>query len=175
MPVIPYKNLTAHISSTVFIAPNAWVTGQVYIEDDVSIFFGAVLRGDLEKIYVGAGTNIQENALLHTSHGLADCMVGRNVTVGHSAIVHGCTIKDNCIIGMGSTLLDGAIIGENCIVGAQALVPMNMIVPPGSLVLGVPAKVARRLEPAEIKSIAESASHYVETGREYKRYFEAAK
>jgi carbonic anhydrase/acetyltransferase-like protein (isoleucine patch superfamily) len=172
MPVIPYKDFTPQIKGSAFIAPTAWVTGQCFIDEDVSIFFGAVLRGDIQKIIVGKGTNIQEGALLHTSHDLPDCIVGKNVTIGHGAIVHGCKVGDNCIIGMGSTILDGAEIGENCIVGANALVPMNMRVPPGNLVLGVPAKVVRGLTPEEIEANRSSAIHYIETGAEYRRYFD---
>lgn len=171
MPVIPFKADEPSLKRPAFIAPDAWVIGKVEIEEDVSIFFNAVLRGDIQRIEVGAGSNIQEHALLHTSHGLPDCVVGRNVTIGHRAIVHGCMVKDNCIIGMGSTLLDGAVIGENSIVGAQALVSMNTVIPPRSLVLGVPGKVVRTLSDEEVESIRQSALHYIETGKEYGRYF----
>lgn len=172
MAVIPFKDVVPEIGTEVFIAPTAWVTGKVTIKDNVSIFFGAALRGDIQKITIGTGTNLQEHVVVHTSTGLQDCVVGDYVTVGHGAIVHGCTVEDNCIIGMGSTILDGARIGKNSIVGAQALVPMNMQIPEGSMVLGVPAKVVRRLTEKEIEGIYESALHYIEVGGEYRRYFE---
>ena len=127
MPVISFRGEAPKIGKSVFIAPTAWVIGKTTISDNVTIFFNATLRGDIQRIVVGAGTNIQESALLHTSHDLPDCIVGEDVTIGHSAIVHGCTVGDNCIVGMGSVILDGAKIGKNCIIGAQALVPLNMV------------------------------------------------
>jgi carbonic anhydrase/acetyltransferase-like protein (isoleucine patch superfamily) len=166
--VIPYLGTAPQIAPGSFIAPDAWVTGRVVIEDRVTILFGAALRGDINAIHVGEGTNIQEHAVLHTSHGLGDCRVGKNVTVGHHAIVHGCTVRDRCIIGMGSTILDGAEIGEDCIIGANALVPMNMKIPPKSLAVGVPAKVMRTLSEEEVRSILQSAASYQEVGRTYK-------
>ena len=171
MPCIPFRNKRPTVPPDVFIAPTAWVTGDVTIDRQVSIFFGSTLRGDILPITVGRGTNIQENALLHTSHGLSPCVVGENVTIGHGAIVHGCTVESDCIIGMGSTILDGARIGRFSIVGAQALIPMNMVVPEGSLVLGIPAKIVRSLTEAEREQIRESARHYIEVGAEYRSYF----
>ena len=122
MAVISFADKTPQIAAPHFIAPDAWVIGDVTIAGLVSIFFHAVLRGDIEPISVGEGSNIQEHAMLHTSRGLGPCTVGKNVTIGHRAIIHGCTIEDSCIIGMGSVILDGAVIGKNSIVGAQALV-----------------------------------------------------
>ena len=168
MSIIQFRDHFPRIREQHFIAPDAWVIGDVEIDPLVSIFFGAVLRGDIEPIRVGEGSNIQEHAMLHTSHGLQPCVVGRNVTIGHRAIIHGCTISDNCIIGMGSVILDGATIGKNCIVGAQAMVPMNMQVPDGSLVLGVPAKVVRQLSEKDFNFIAQSALNYQQLGHEYR-------
>ncbi|MCB0335738.1 MAG: gamma carbonic anhydrase family protein [Bdellovibrionales bacterium] len=170
MPLVQFKEWIPKVHESVFVAPTAWVTGDTVLEENVSVFFGASLRGDILPIRVGAGSNIQEQAILHTSHDLSPCIVGENVTIGHQAIIHGCAIKDNCIIGMGSVILDGAAIGENSIVGAQALVPMNAIIPPRSLVLGVPGKVVRSISDAEVESIRASALHYVETGRQYKSH-----
>ena len=169
MAVIPFCGVTPKIHESVFLAPDAWVTGDVSIGENVSIFFGAVLRGDILPITVGAGSNLQEQSMLHTSHGLTPCIVGRDVTVGHHAIIHGATVSDRCIIGMGAVILDGAEIGCNCIIGAQSLVPMNMKVPECSLALGVPAKVVRKLTAEEIQSIAQSAASYRKTGGEYRR------
>lgn len=172
MPVIPFESETPQIAEGVFIAPDAWVIGKVQLGENVSVFFSTVLRGDIQRISVGAGSNLQEHSLLHTSSGLGDCTVGENVTVGHRAILHGCSVRDNCIIGMGSTILDGAIIGENCIVGANSLVTMNVEIPAGHLALGSPAKAVRKLSPAEIKEIFQSATHYRQLGKHYRSSFE---
>lgn len=171
MPLIPFENHLPKLKGDVFIAPDAWITGKVTINSDVSIFFGSVLRGDIQSISVGKGTNIQEHSVLHTSNGLSDCIVGEYVTIGHRSIIHGCTIGNRCIIGMGSIILDGAEIGENSIVGAQSLVTMNKKFPPRSMILGSPAKVVRELTDEEVTSIARSASHYIEVGRKYMEEF----
>ena len=167
MPLAPYKNIRPTLGQNVFIAPTAWVIGDVVIGDNVSIFFGAVLRGDVNPIRVGSGTNIQEGALLHSSSGLGDCIVGSNVTVGHQAIIHGCTVGDNCIIGMGSTLLDDAQVGSNTIIGANSLVSMGTVLPVGVLAFGSPARVIRDLTPKELHEIELSALDYQRTGKEY--------
>jgi len=173
MPTLPFGTSAPTIDPSAFVAPTAWLTGDVRVGAEASLFFGVVARGDIYPIIIGARTNIQEHAVLHTSTGLGPCVVGEGVTVGHGAIVHGATVEDNCTIGMGSTVLDGAVIGANSIVGAQALVPMNMRVPPGSLVLGVPGKIVRALNPAEIESIVVNAQHYVDVSREYLKQFAA--
>jgi len=172
MPCIPFRQWRPKVAASTFVAPTAWVTGDVTVGEKVSIFFGATLRGDILPVSVGAGSNIQENALLHTSQRLTPCVVGEHVTIGHSAIVHGCTVEEHCIIGMGSVILDGARVGRYSIVGAQALVPMNMVIPEGSLVVGVPAKVVRSLTEAEREQIRESAHHYIEVGAEYRSHFD---
>ncbi|MBN8549830.1 MAG: gamma carbonic anhydrase family protein [Deltaproteobacteria bacterium] len=168
MPILPFKSHHPKLGEGTFLAPDAWVIGQVTIGKNVSIFFSSVLRGDVQKISVGSGTNIQEHSLLHTSTGLGDCTVGENVTVGHRAILHGCTVHNNCIIGMGSTILDEAVVGENCIIGASSLVTMGTNIPAGHLALGSPAKVIRELSRAEIDQIRESALQYQELGKTYK-------
>lgn len=169
MPTVPFGDRTPRLDPSVFVAPTAWITGDVTVGAEASFFFGAVARGDILPVQVGARTNVQENALLHTSTGLTPCIVGADVTIGHGTIVHGCTVGNRCILGMNAVILDGATIGDDCIIGAQALVPMNMRIPPRSLVLGVPAKVVRTLTDAEVASILENAQHYVETSREYLR------
>ena len=171
MPIIPFQTHQPQTAEGLFLAPDAWLIGQVSVGENVSIFFASVIRGDVQRISIGAGTNIQEHSMLHTSTGLADCIIGENVTVGHRAILHGCSVRDNCIIGMGSTILDGAIIGENCIVGANALVTMDVEIPAGHLALGSPAKAVRKLTPAEIKEIGLSALHYRRLGKEYQVQF----
>lgn len=168
MSIVAFKGILPNIDPTVFIAPNAWVTGAVTIQEYASLFFGVVVRGDIQKISIGKYTNLQEHVVLHTSNGLQDCIVGDAVTVGHRAILHGCTVQNSCIIGMGAVVLDGAVIGEYSIVGAQALVPMNTVIPPRSLVVGVPAKVVRNITAREIDEIKSSAAHYKEVSQHYK-------
>ena len=144
----------------VYLAPGARVVGDVTLGDFSSVWYNAVLRGDINRIVVGHHCNIQDNAVLH----LADqfpCLLGNFVTVGHSAIVHACTVGDECLIGMGAVILDGAVIGEQCLVGARALVTQGMEVPPGSLVLGSPARVARPLSQAERSDLKSWAEKYV--------------
>jgi len=169
MPILPFQHRIPVVAQSAWVAPDAWVIGDTTVAEQVSIFFGAVLRGDIEPIRVGAGTNIQEGALLHTSTGLTPCVVGQNVTIGHRAIIHGCTVGDSCIIGMGATILDGAVIEERCLIGANSLVTMNTRIPAGSLVLGSPAKVVRALTAAELEQLADSAAHYQKLGAEYQR------
>ncbi len=145
------------VGRQVFLAPGCVVVGEVAIGDYSSIWYGAVLRGDINRIVVGHHTNIQDNAVLHVADALA-CEVGDYVTVGHGAIVHACTIQNEVLIGMGSTILDGTVVGEQSVVGANALIKQGMQIPPGSMVMGVPARIVRALTDAEragIKSLAE--------------------
>ena len=167
MPCLPFDGVHPEISKALFIAPDAWTIGRVTLAEMVSIFFGAVLRGDIQKITVGKGSNIQEHSLLHTSHGLGECLVGENVTIGHRAIIHGAKVGNNCIIGMGATLLDDAEIGDNCIIGANSLVSMRTKIPAGTMAFGSPAKVVRDLKEHELKEIAASAKHYQDLGAYY--------
>lgn len=139
-----------------YLAPNATVVGNVQLAENVSIWYGAVLRGDNCTIAVGEGTNIQDNAVIHSN-----TTIGRNVTIGHSAIVHGCTIGDNCMIGMGAIVLNNAVIGPNCIVGAGAVVTGKMNAPAGSLILGNPARIVKELSPEQVEGIAANARLYI--------------
>lgn len=143
----------------VFIARGATVVGDVTLGDRVSVWYGAVLRGDINRIVVGAGSNIQDNAVVHLADDFG-ALIGRDVTVGHAAIVHACTIGDECLIGMGATVLDGAEIGEQCIIGAGALVTQRTRIPPGSMVLGTPARVVRPLTEEERKGLRYWAQKY---------------
>lgn len=154
------------LSENYFIAPNASVIGDVEIGDEVSVWFGAVIRGDITPIKIGARTNIQDNCVLHEDYDIP-LTVGDNVTVGHGVILHGCTIAANCLIGMGAIILNNAKIGENCIVGAGALITQNKIIPPNSLVVGSPARVIREVTAEEIELIKFSAKHYVEQMKKY--------
>lgn len=145
------------MEKTVYIAPDAVVTGDVVLGDQVNIWYGAVLRGDSGRITVGDGTNIQDRCILHE-----ETTLGKNCTVGHGAIVHGCTIGDNTLVGMGAIILNGAKIGNNCIIGAGALVTGKTDAPDGSIILGSPAKVVKTVTPEQIADNQHSAEHYVE-------------
>ena len=169
MPLSEFRGNTPVLNNPTWIAPTAWITGEVTLLEEVGVFFGASLRGDIFPIVVGRGSNVQDNAVLHTSKGIGPCVVGANVTVGHGAILHGCTVSDHCIIGMGCTILDRAVIGENCIIGANALVTMDKQIPARSLVVGSPAKVVREITQAEYDELRDSARRYRETSKEYAR------
>ncbi|MGL4405327.1 MAG: gamma carbonic anhydrase family protein [Notoacmeibacter sp.] len=152
--------------SSAWVAPTASVIGKVHIAENVGIWFGAVLRGDTETISVGKDSNIQENCVLHTDPGFP-LTIGEGCTIGHKALLHGCTIGNNSLVGMGATILNGAVIGDNSLVGAGALVTERKVFPAGSLIIGVPAKVARPLTDAEIAGLKNSAAHYVENQRRF--------
>lgn len=151
-----------------WVAPDAQVIGQVELGEDAGIWFGAVLRGDNERISIGARTNIQEGAMVHTDPG-HPVSIGADCTIGHHAIVHGASIGANSLVGMGATILNGARIGANCLVGANALVTERKEFPDGSLIVGSPAKALRQLDDAAIAAIRESAAHYVENWRRFAR------
>lgn len=147
----------------VYIARTASVIGDVTLGDQSSVWYGAVLRGDINRIVVGRGSNVQDNAVLHLSDDFP-CLIGDFVTIGHSANVHACTVGDECLIGMGATVLDGAEIGARSLVGANSLVKAGMKVPPGSLVIGSPARVVRTLDPEEQAGLKHWADKYVLNG-----------
>jgi len=144
----------------VYIAQTGVVVGDVTLGDHSSVWYHAVLRGDINRIVVGHHTNIQDNAVLHLADDYA-CLVGNYVTIGHSAIVHACTVGDECLIGMGAVILDGAVIGDQCLIGAKALVTQHMQIPAGSLVMGAPAKIIRPLKPEERAGLKHWADKYV--------------
>lgn len=167
MPIFALDSIAPRIDPNVaFIAPNAVLIGDVVVGADVGIWFGVVARGDIETITVGARTNVQENSVLHTDSGYP-LVIGENVTIGHGAIVHGCTIGDNSLIGMGATVLNGAKIGKNCLIGANALVTENKVIPDNSLVMGAPAKVVREIDAAGVAALAASADRYVKNAKRY--------
>ena len=155
------------ISADSWVAPNAIIIGKVKLEKNSSIWFNAVLRGDIEKIVIGENSNIQDGSVLHTDPG-CPLTVGKGVTVGHMVMLHGCEISDDTLIGIGSTILNKAKIGKNCIIGANTLVTENKTIPDNSLVLGSPGKVIRKVTDDEIKVICENAKHYVENSKRYK-------
>lgn len=142
-----------------WIAPDANVIGNVVLDSGASVWFGATLRGDNERIHIGAGSNVQENCVMHTDMGFP-LTVGANCTIGHKAMLHGCTIGDNSLIGMGATVLNGAKIGRNCLIGAGALITEGKEIPDGALVMGAPGKVMRQLDEAAIEGLRRSALGY---------------
>jgi carbonic anhydrase/acetyltransferase-like protein (isoleucine patch superfamily) len=152
------------VAKAAFVAPNATVIGNVTLGPLSSIWYGAVLRGDIHSIEIGEGSNVQDLAVVH----LADdygVKVGNYTTIGHSAIIHACTIGDECLIGMGATILDGAVIGDHCIVGANALVTQRFVAPAGSMILGSPAKIVRSLKESELLGLRAWAEKYVEVAK----------
>ena len=156
-----YRSILPTVHPTAFIDASAQVIGDVHVGPESSIWMNVVVRGDVNHIRIGARTNIQDLTLIHVMRNVNPTVVGDNVTIGHSAVVHGCTIEDRCLIGMGAILLNGCVIGTGSIVAAGALVPEGMVVPPGSMVMGMPAKVRRALTPEEDASIAWYADNYV--------------
>ncbi len=162
---VSYRGLSPKIASGAYLAPNVSVIGDVTLEKGVSLWYGAVVRGDQAAIRVGEESNIQDNAVIHVSDALPT-VVGRGVTVGHGAILHGCTIEDHCLIGMGAVLLNHCVVGKDSMVAAGAVVPERMVIPPRSLVMGTPAKVRRILSQEEVENIRHSASGYLSRARE---------
>ena len=167
--IMPYIGTKPKIEKDVFIAPSADVIGDVQIGENSSVWFGAVIRGDVNSIHIGKNTSIQDLSMVHVTHytkadksdGYAT-YIGDNVTVGHRVMLHGCVIGNACLIGMSATILDGAIIGQESLVGAGSLVTQNKIFPPRSLIMGSPAKVIRELSDEEVESLYLSAKNYVE-------------
>lgn len=151
-----------------WIAPNAQLMGRVRLESGTSVWFGAVLRGDNELILLGEGSNIQENSVLHTDIGYP-LTIGKNCTIGHKAMLHGCTIGNNSLIGMGATVLNGAVIGDNCLIGANALITEGKVIPDGSLVMGAPGKVVRELDDAAKLGLQKSAEGYQMNMRRFRK------
>jgi carbonic anhydrase/acetyltransferase-like protein (isoleucine patch superfamily) len=157
----PYKSILPTVHPTAFVDSSAQVIGDVHVGAESSIWMGVVVRGDVNVIRIGDRSNIQDLTLVHVMIDTHPTLIGNDVTVGHSAVVHGCTIEDRCLIGMGAILLNGCVIGTGSIVAAGALVPEGMVVPPGSMVMGVPAKVRRPLTADEAASIQGYADRYV--------------
>lgn len=152
-------DISPKVDGTAWIAPGAHVMGNVVLEEKSSVWFGCTLRGDNEEIRVGAGSNVQENCVLHTDMGFP-LQIGAGCTIGHKAMLHGCTIGENSLIGMGATVLNGAGIGKNCLIGAGALIPEGKSIPDGSLVMGMPGKVVRELTQEQIEGLKASAIGY---------------
>jgi len=165
--ILSYKGIYPKLHQTVFIVESAIIIGDVEIGEYSSVWFNAVIRGDVNYIRIGYRTNIQDLCMLHVTKDTRPLILGNEITVGHSVTLHGCTIKDRCLIGMGATILDGAVVGEDCIIGAGALVTEGSVIPPGTLAIGFPAKPRRDLTDAEKARIKQSAQNYIDYARTY--------
>lgn len=168
MLVLPFGDHTPRLGAGVYVAPNATLIGDVVLGDGASVWFGAVLRGDIGSIRVGARTNIQDLSCVHLTDGISSAIVGCDVTVGHGVILHGCIVGDRCLIGMGSILMDNAEIGAGSLIAAGSLVPPRMVIPPRSFVRGSPAKIIREVTDQEAAMGPDGAAHYVEAARRYR-------
>lgn len=173
--IYPYKSWSPVLGDRTWVAPSADVIGDTQMGDDVSIWFGCVVRGDVHSIRIGDRTNIQDLSMIHVTHYKNEdrsdgnpTIIGNDVTVGHRVMLHGCTIEDACLIGMSATILDGAVIGKESIVGAGSLVTKNKVFPPRSLVMGSPAKRVRSLSDEEVAELYASAARYVAFKEEYR-------
>ena len=155
------------IAESAWVADSAQVMGDVVLAEDASIWFGVVIRGDTETIRIGRGSNIQDLSVLHADHGMP-LTVGEDVTVGHQVMLHGCTVGDGSLIGIGAVVLNGAKIGKGCLVGAGSLVTEGKEFPDGSMILGSPAKVVRQLTPEQLEGLRQSAKHYVDNARRFR-------
>ncbi len=166
--ILEYQGKLPRLHESVFVAEGARIIGDVTVGGDSSIWFNAVVRGDVNFIEIGERTNIQDNSVIHVTHNKYPTFVASDVTIGHAAIIHGCHIEDCCLIGMGAILLDGCRIGDHSLVAAGALVREGFVVPARSLVAGVPAKVVRKLRDDEIERLEQSALHYIDYVAKYR-------
>jgi carbonic anhydrase/acetyltransferase-like protein (isoleucine patch superfamily) len=171
MPVFRLGDKSPQLSAGVWIAPNATVIGDVRLAENVSIWWNAVLRGDNDPIAIGTNSNIQDGSVMHTDEGVP-LTVGRDVTVGHMVMLHGCSVGDGSLIGIKSVILNGAVIGKHCLIGANTLIPEGKLIPDRSLVMGSPGKVVRELTEEQVARIACSAQHYVQNARRYQQFLE---
>jgi carbonic anhydrase/acetyltransferase-like protein (isoleucine patch superfamily) len=167
MAIYQLEDRIPQIADSAWVAESGQVMGGVTMEANTSVWFGATVRGDTEHIVIGEGSNIQDGSVLHADHGMP-LTVGKNVTVGHLVMLHGCTIGDESLIGIGAVVLNGAKIGKNCLVGAGSLVTEGKEFPDGSMIMGTPAKVVRQLTPEQIEGLRQSAQHYIANAHRFK-------
>lgn len=167
--IVAFDGKAPRLAASVFLAEGSAVTGDVEIGEDSSLWFGTVVRGDVNHVRIGARTNLQDQTVVHVTAGRHPTVIGDDVTVGHRAVLHGCTVRDRCLVGIGAIVLDGVVVGPDAMIGAGALVPPGMVVPPGKLVLGAPAKVKRDLTPEELASLRATAARYVGYAAVYRR------
>ena len=166
--IYDFEGNTPKMDPNSWAASNAVLIGKVELKKDSNIWFNVTLRGDVEPITIGEGSNVQDGSVIHTDPG-CPAIIGKNVTIGHLVMLHGCVIEDDCLIGIGSTILNKAKIGKNSIIGANALITENKVIPERSLVIGSPGKIIRQVTEEEIKSIKENAEHYVANYKKYKK------
>ncbi|NJC87518.1 MAG: gamma carbonic anhydrase family protein [Desulfuromonas sp.] len=166
--IMAYRGILPEIADDAFVAPTATVVGDVHIGAESGVWFGVILRGDVNRIRVGRRTNLQDGTIVHVTSGTHPTTIGDGVTVGHGVKLHGCTIADGCLIGIGAIVLDGAVIGESSMVAAGSLVVPGMVVPPRSLVVGSPAKIKRALSETEIQQLQMLADRYVDYRLDYR-------
>ena len=166
--IYDFEGHTPKLDANSWVAPNAVVIGKVELKKDSNIWFNVTIRGDVDPIIVGEGSNVQDGSVIHTDPG-CPTIIGKNVTIGHLVMLHGCVIEDDCLIGIGSTILNKAKVGKNSIIGANALITENKVIPERSLVLGSPGKIVRQVTDEEIRSIKENADHYVANYKKYKK------
>ena len=164
-----FRGKSPMIPDSCYISESVDLIGDVTLGENVPLWFGTVVRGDMHFITIGHRSNIQDNSVIHVTTDISPTRIGNEVTVGHNAIIHGATIEDRCLIGMGAIIMDDAVVGEGSIVGAGAVVPPNMIIPPRSLVVGLPAKIVRQTSDTELEMIIERAQHYIDFSQEYKK------
>jgi gamma-carbonic anhydrase len=166
--ILAYGGTSPRLAPTAWVAPGAVVVGDVEVGEGSSLWFQTVVRGDVNRIRIGARTNIQDHSMVHVTGGTHPTIVGDDVTVGHRVVLHGCTVKDRCLVGIGAIVLDGAVVEEEAMIGAGALVPPGMVVPSGKLVLGAPAKVKRDLTAEERAFFLSSAARYAGYAARYR-------
>lgn len=167
MAIYQLDDLTPDVHPTAWVSDNAQVMGRVTLAEDASVWFGVVIRGDTSTIAIGKGSNVQDNSVLHADVGMP-LVIGEGVTVGHQVMLHGCTVGNHSLIGIGAIVLNGAKIGNNCLVGAGALVTEGKEFPDGSMIIGSPAKAVRMLSPEQMEGLKMSAKHYVDNANRYK-------
>ncbi|WP_420555873.1 gamma carbonic anhydrase family protein [Roseovarius sp.] len=167
MPIYALDDVIPQLEDGTWVAPDANIIGKVVLEKNASVWFGCTLRGDNEPIVVGEGSNVQENVVMHTDPGFP-LSIGRGCTIGHKAMLHGCTLGENTLIGMGATVLNGARIGNNCLIGAGALITEGKEIPDGSLVMGAPGKIVRELDDQAIAAFTATALHYQKNAARYR-------
>jgi carbonic anhydrase/acetyltransferase-like protein (isoleucine patch superfamily) len=166
--VRPFGGKAPRVHPSAVLLPTAVISGDVEIGEGASVWFGTVVRGDVNHVRIGARTNLQDLTVVHVTGGTHPTVIGDDVTVGHRAVLHGCTIGDRCLVGIGAIVLDGAVVGPDAMVGAGALVPPRMVVPPRTLVMGAPARVKRELTDEEVASLRASAARYVGYAVQYR-------
>lgn len=171
MPIYRLGDKHPQLADSVWVAPNATVIGDVRLAANVSIWWNAVLRGDNDPIAIGENSNIQDGSVLHTDEGVP-MHLGRDITVGHLVMLHGCTVGDGSLIGIKSVILNGAVIGKYCLIGANTLIPEGKVIPDRSLVMGSPGKVVRELNDEQVARIAHAAAHYVHNAQRYRQFME---